>query len=58
MPPPRGRTGLVDSKTFRNVERDRDTDRRLSEEGWIVIGYGSIKTLSQLPTRFAAQYLV
>lgn len=37
--PPRTNSGYWSQKVLRNMERDRDTDRRLSEAGWLVLRF-------------------
>ncbi|MEU6090558.1 very short patch repair endonuclease [Streptomyces sp. NPDC047085] len=37
--PPRTNSGYWSEKVLRNVARDRDTDRRLNEAGWLVLRF-------------------
>ncbi|MEU2911393.1 very short patch repair endonuclease [Streptomyces massasporeus] len=37
--PPRTNSGYWSEKVLRNVTRDRDTDRRLREAGWLVLRF-------------------
>ncbi len=37
--PPKTNSGYWSEKVLRNVERDRDTDRRLEEAGWLVLRF-------------------
>ncbi|MBQ1096994.1 very short patch repair endonuclease [Streptomyces sp. b94] len=37
--PPRTNSGYWSEKVLRNVERDRDTDRKLREAGWLVLRF-------------------
>ncbi|MEV5525667.1 very short patch repair endonuclease [Streptomyces prunicolor] len=37
--PPRTNSGYWSEKVVRNVERDRDTDQRLSDAGWFVLRF-------------------
>jgi DNA mismatch endonuclease (patch repair protein) len=37
--PPRTNSGYWSEKVLRNVKRDRDTDQRLSDAGWLVLRF-------------------
>ncbi|MEW1827776.1 very short patch repair endonuclease [Streptomyces sp. NPDC088196] len=37
--PPRTNSGYWSEKVVRNVKRDRDTDQRLSDAGWLVLRF-------------------
>jgi DNA mismatch endonuclease (patch repair protein) len=37
--PPKTNQGYWSAKVLRNMERDRDTDRRLREAGWLVLRF-------------------
>ncbi|MFE9407603.1 very short patch repair endonuclease [Streptomyces sp. NPDC006704] len=37
--PPKTNSGYWSEKVLRNVNRDRDTDRRLDEAGWLVLRF-------------------
>ncbi|MFJ9018413.1 very short patch repair endonuclease [Streptomyces sp. NPDC102259] len=37
--PPRTNSGYWSAKVLRNMERDRDTDQRLREAGWLVLRF-------------------
>ncbi|MDH6226814.1 DNA mismatch endonuclease Vsr [Streptomyces sp. MJP52] len=37
--PPRTNSGYWSEKVLRNVQRDRDTDQKLKENGWLVLRF-------------------
>ncbi|NDZ78546.1 very short patch repair endonuclease [Streptomyces sp. SID10853] len=37
--PPKTNSGYWSAKVLRNIERDRDTDRKLVEAGWLVLRF-------------------
>ncbi|MFJ9156049.1 very short patch repair endonuclease [Streptomyces griseoviridis] len=52
--PPKTNSGYWSGKVVRNVERDRDTDQRLKEAGWLVLRFWEHEPSDACADRIAA----
>ncbi|MEU9337446.1 very short patch repair endonuclease [Streptomyces sp. NPDC048290] len=53
--PPRTNSGYWSDKVARNMARDRDTDQRLTEAGWIVLRFWEHEPSEACAARIAAE---
>ena len=53
--PPRTNPGYWSDKVARNMARDRDTDQRLEEAGWVVLRFWEHEPSEGCATRIAAE---
>lgn len=52
--PPKTNSGYWSDKVIRNVTRDRDTDQRLVEAGWLVLRFWEHEPADECAARIAA----
>ncbi|MFF0017095.1 very short patch repair endonuclease [Streptomyces sp. NPDC005374] len=55
--PPKTNSGYWSDKVVRNVERDRDTDKRLTEAGWLVLRFWEHESSEACANRISAMIL-
>ncbi|MFK0117024.1 very short patch repair endonuclease [Streptomyces sp. NPDC090994] len=55
--PPKTNSGYWSEKVVRNVERDRDTDKRLREAGWLVLRFWEHEPSDTCADKIAATVL-
>ncbi|MGW3420270.1 very short patch repair endonuclease [Streptomyces phaeochromogenes] len=55
--PPRTNSGYWSEKVLRNVKRDRDTDQRLSDAGWLVLRFWEHEQSETCADKIAATVL-
>ncbi|WP_443062521.1 very short patch repair endonuclease [Streptomyces sp. NBC_00457] len=55
--PPRTNSGYWSEKVLRNVKRDRDTDQRLSDAGWLVLRFWEHEQSEACADKIAATVL-
>lgn len=55
--PPRTNSGYWSDKVLRNVKRDRDTDQKLSDAGWLVLRFWEHEQSEACADKIAATVL-